>query len=175
MSPRRGNLASQLSLFSYQVIAGCCSPKCSSVSTDSSWGERGAGKMWCLNLGSFLNRCVWGAPLVIGWDATVRSVSNVLASTHTGCAPAWPGLPMLSSRATWMHSTLWDAAWLETLRKRCSFSLRLPTALRSFGKCPVACSAAKDLRKCCVNAGSRQRRVSWWPLFQAGFPSLSQG
>lgn len=58
MSPRRGNLASRLSLFSYQVIAWICSPKCSSISTDSY--REGPGWMQCLNLGSFLNLCVWG-------------------------------------------------------------------------------------------------------------------
>lgn len=122
MSPRRGNLASPLSLFSHRATVCGCSSKCSSVSTDSYCG--GACWPWCFHLGSFLKPGVWGGTLVIGWDLAVHSVSNSLAHTQTGSAPPCPGLPVVSSETVWMRSTLLGSARLGTLRRLCSFSLR---------------------------------------------------
>lgn len=143
MSPRRGNLASQLSLFSYQVIAWGCSPKCSSVSTD--FYQEGPDWMQCLNLGSFLNLCVWGGIPCdwVGCCCTFHfkrsgSCSFRICSPMSGSACGF-----LKNYLDIQHTLRSRTA--ETPRKLWSFSLRPLHCCSHFRKCQFASLAAKYL------------------------------
>lgn len=126
MSPRRGNLASQLSFFSYHVIAWSCSPKCSSDSTDPYWGGGWLDAASPSGLRAFLTSAYGMASLVIGW-VLLYIPFQMLRPTLTQdawCVLPRHSLPVVSSRTTWRQSTILDPAQLETLRKLCNFSLR---------------------------------------------------
>lgn len=169
MSPRRGNLASPLGLFSYQVIAWSCSPKCSSVSTESYWeGPVGcAVSVWA----AFTTSACGVASLAIGWDVAVHVVSHVLAHSCLGCAPhARVCCSLLQSSLDAQH-----ALGSRSRGNSAALAQVLSPAVHSLGKFPVASSAAKDLLPVCsVSIGSCQSLFNGGSYFNSS-PSLTQG
>lgn len=69
---------------------------------------RGSVLIWA----AFLTSVCGVASLAIGWDVAVHSVLNALAHTHSGYAPPCQGLPVVSSRTSWIYNTLSDPTLL---------------------------------------------------------------
>ena len=61
---------------------------------------------------AFLTSACGVASLAIGWDVAVHSIFRALAHTRSGYAPPHQGLPVVSSRTTWIYNTLSDPALL---------------------------------------------------------------
>lgn len=174
MSPMRGNLASRLSLFSYQVIAWSCSPKCSSVSTDSY--REGPDWMQCLNLGSFLNLCVWGG-IPCDWVGCCCTFCFKCSGSYSfrTCSPTSGSACGFLKNSLDIQHTL-RSSTAETLRKLWNFSLRPLYCCLHFGKCQFASSAAKYLLQIhSTSIRSCPRPMLHWVLFQARPPSPFQG